>query len=193
MIRPKQPLQSFTFSNRPDHGRTDIVFVVKDGTIGAGTLSDAPKVVSGSRGGVALVAGGLKLVEPGLEGDRTPDEDRDDETDDEEGTVTRVHRFQLHPSRVSTILAEASTSRAASPAPSSLLKGIQPSHTHDQAEVRSRGTLDEAFNWDVWQRSLRNDIGWIMQRRASEGYGLADVNRTPQGHTLSADLCLSCN
>ena len=159
-----------------------MVYVVKDGTIGAGTLGDAPKIASRSRGGVALVAGGLQMVEPGIEGERTPNEDRDENenSDDEEGAVTRFNRFQLHPSRVSTILAEATNSRAPSPAPSSLLKGIQPSHTLDQAEVFPREPSDETFSWDAWQRALRNDIGWIMPRRAKEGYGLSDVSRGPE-------------
>ena len=188
VIRPKQHLQSYTLSNSIHSFRSDVFFVLKDGSLNVGSLVNAPKIASGARGDVTIVSTAMTAIDSRRAGDVSPLTEST-ESDDEHGTITRANPFQLQPARVSTILAEAQNSRSASPAPSSLLKGVRRDATpgHED-EPRATGVPSGHLDWISWQRVLGAEISLTMQRRAAEGYGVANVS-------LPADLSSSssCN
>ncbi|ORX34788.1 hypothetical protein BD324DRAFT_593880 [Kockovaella imperatae] len=175
VIRAKQNLQSFTFSQSSDKHRPDIFFVLKDGSLNVGSLSSAPKVASGARGDMAIVSKDAIVVDPRISTDAASDEQSLD-SEDEGGTITRANPFQLQPARVSTILAEAQSSRPVSPAPSTLLRGMRRGPPLDPEDGIHRDLMrSEHLDWRSWQRLLRSEMGRIMQRRAAEGYGVSNL------------------
>lgn len=156
------------------------MFVVKDGTIGIGSVAPSPSLASGSRGGVAIAGSALSVIDPDTE-DPNLDQAEDaasDQSDVEEEDMTRSNRFQLNPSRVNDILAEAERSRSGSP--SSSVYGGPRKLRKPGREVAIR-LSDEprdgaVLTWDGWKRSLRADMGCVMRRRAEEGYNLSNVS-----------------
>jgi hypothetical protein len=181
VVKPKHNLHSFAFSNAEDKRRSDVLFVVKDGTIGIGPVAPVPSLASGSRGGVAVAGSGLSILDPDSAEAHSEMEDPEDEASDNEDDFVRSNRFQLNPARVNDILAEASRSRTGSPngsvfgsKPGTLRKPGREISVRMSDDVREGGDL----GWDGWRRALRADMGCVMRRRAEEGYGLENVSTT---------------
>jgi len=113
------------------------------------------------------------------------DDDKDEDgadhasnSSDGESSI-RANCFQLPPVRVSDLLAEASATRSRSISPSS--SGPRPVRKREE-RVLSR--VKEEKGWkedgadighDGLGKVLRGDVGYVMRKRAEEGYGLNDV------------------
>lgn len=178
VVKPKHNLHSFAFSNGEDKRRSDVLFVVKDGTIGIGPVAPTPMLASSSRGGVAVAGSGLNILDPDSAESNLGVEDPEEEASDNEDDFVRS-RFQLNPSRVNDILAEASRSRTGSPngsvfgsRPGTLRKPGREISVRMSDDAREGGEL----GWDGWRRALGADMGCVMRRRAEEGYGLENVS-----------------
>lgn len=158
------------------------MFVVKDGTIGIGPVAPSPLIAWSSRGDTAIAGSALQIIDPDSE-DRfsalLDAVDQDDQSDAEDEELTRSNRFQLNPSRVNDILAEAERSRSGSPA-GSIYGGVRPSKIRQagrEITVRMSDDVRDGANlgWDGWRRVLQADMGCVMRRRAEEGYGMGNV------------------
>jgi len=179
VVKPKHALHSFAFSNSTDKHRSDVLFVVKDGTIGIGPIASRPVLASGTRGDTVIAASALSILDPDTEetGSENQAGDDDDQSDEEEEDFIRSNRFQLHPARVNDILAEASRSRTGSPG-SSIYAGKNTGKVRREIAVRMMEDLTDTHDlgWNGWKRILKADVGCVMRRRAEEGYGLSNVS-----------------
>ena len=183
-----------------------MLFVVRDGSIGIGPLTPPSYTASGSRGDVALASSSLSVLDPDAEVPNSQQNDfykdvadiDEDDDDDDDADIPRSNRFQLHPARVTDILAEASRSRNASPS-NSVLRGLKPGKPHKagrQVSVRIPGDPrdDGELGWEGWRRVLSLDVGCVMRRRAEEGYGLSNVSGRRSRQLMSvASQCRYCN
>ncbi|TXT16066.1 hypothetical protein VHUM_00569 [Vanrija humicola] len=184
VVKPKLNLQSFVFAPPKSPAVRDVVFVVKDGTIGAGPVGSAPSIASSAHAELAVSASSLFVLDPNVPsrtrastpGTRSPrsrshsrPQSRDPMTDDR-----RKNRFQLPPERVSALLAaERARSRDASPSGNGRARREDLAFEELDGEGDDYG--DEVSGPDGFRRALRHDIAWIMKRRAEEGYGFSDL------------------
>jgi len=180
VVKPKHALHSFAFSNSIDKRCSDVLFVVKDGTIGIGPIASRPLLASGTRGDTVIAASSLSILDPDAEDtDRNNiAQDEEDRSDDEDEEFLRSNRFQLHPARVNDILAEASRSRTGSPG-SSIYAGRNTGKVRREIAVRMTEDIRDTHDlgWEGWKRVLKADVGCVMRRRAEEGYGLGNVRQ----------------
>jgi len=114
---------------------------------------------------------------------------------------TRKNRFQLAPERVTELLVaerENVRSRSASPG---LIRGHGsrrniPSLLDEPEESIDFDYGEEIRNIDGFRFVQRNDIAFVMRRRAEEGYGLKDVSRLERKLQLltltAAPQCCHC-
>ncbi|WOO76939.1 SEH-associated protein 4 [Vanrija pseudolonga] len=185
VVKPKLNLQSFVFAPPTSPAVRDVVFVVKDGTIGAGPVGLAPSIASSARAELAVSASSLFILDPNVPsrtrastpGTRSPrsrshsrPQSRDPMTDDR-----RKNRFQLPPERVSALLAaERARSRDASPSGIGRT-GRREGLDFEELDGEDEDYGDEVSGPDGFRRTLRHDIAFIMKRRVEEGYGLDNL------------------
>lgn len=94
---------------------------------------------------------------------------------------TRKNRFQLAPERVSALLHAEKEVRSRSASPG-LIRGHSRRSLPTLADAREDSESDD-FDWgeeatsaDGFRRIFKNDIAYVMRRRAEEGYGLNNVS-----------------
>ncbi|WWD08951.1 hypothetical protein V865_007066 [Kwoniella europaea PYCC6329] len=196
IVKPRQNLHSFTFAPS-EEGQGDVMFVLKDGTIGIGPIGTAPVFASGPQGDVAICAPSLRVLNPDeISESSTPNQPESPTTPlppsrpepEEPEPIHRANRFQLAPERVTQLIAE--RSRSSSPVPTPLLGSTTPgldrtpfgsiSGLREWYEgTKKRDLVDDneqlIGGWEGWRRTLGSDVGVVMRRRAMEGYGLDDL------------------
>ncbi|GMK59926.1 hypothetical protein CspeluHIS016_0901430 [Cutaneotrichosporon spelunceum] len=181
VVKPKQQMLSFTFAP-PNESRRDVVFVVKDGTIGVGPLPEAPNLAFGANADLVIATRGLVSVDPEVWGQtrapspalptspRPPSERRASHTDER-----RINRFQLAPERVSALLSQQREQRLRDESPGLVRRHGSRRSLHtmvDEEEIDDYEFGEEITDPDGLRRVLRHDPAFIMRRRAEEGYGL---------------------
>ncbi|BEI89570.1 uncharacterized protein CcaverHIS019_0209320 [Cutaneotrichosporon cavernicola] len=181
VVKPKQQMLSFTFAP-PTKSRRDVVFVVKDGTIGVGPLPAAPVLAFGSHADLVVATTEVSSVDPEVSGlTRVPSpaapasptraSDRRSLHMDER----RINRFQLAPERVSALLSEQWEQRSRKDLPGLVRRhGSRRSLAAmvDEDEMDEYEFGEEITGPDGLRRVLRHDAAFIMRRRAEEGYGV---------------------
>ncbi|WVF65929.1 hypothetical protein IAT40_000667 [Kwoniella sp. CBS 6097] len=189
IVKPKQNLHSFAFAYS-DKGEGDVMFVLRDGTIGVGPISSAPIFASGPQGDVAICTPSIRVLDPDL----IPDSDQPEQPPspksppptarsdllEENDNAYRANRFQLAPERVTQLIAE--RSRSASPAFGTPVSGMTPFGSvnglrewYETKEKLVDSNEELIGGWEGWRRANGNDVGVVMRRRALEGYGLDDL------------------
>ncbi|WRT63824.1 uncharacterized protein IL334_000749 [Kwoniella shivajii] len=195
IVTPRQNLHSFTFAPS-DKGQGDVMFVLKDGTVGIGPISTAPVLAGGPQGDVAICTPLLRILDP----DDIPEPSTEVSISpttalptprpelEEPEPIHRANRFQLAPERITQLIAE--RSRSASPVPIHLqgtgtpasektpfgsISGLR--EWYDGPKKRELVDVNEHLigGWEGWRRTLGSDVGAVMRRRALEGYGLDDL------------------
>ena len=106
---------------------------------------------------------------------------RDDSSISSDSESTRMNRFQLSPAQASVLLAEAIPNRSRSISPTgSQVRAI----AVERREVRVMDRVKEDEGWtedgvelslEELGKVLRGDVGYVMRKRAEEGYGLENV------------------
>nr|XP_018266712.1 uncharacterized protein I303_00687 [Kwoniella dejecticola CBS 10117]OBR88870.1 hypothetical protein I303_00687 [Kwoniella dejecticola CBS 10117] len=198
IVKPRQNLHSFSFAPS-QKGQGDVMFVLKDGTIGIGPIGAAPVFATGPQGDLAILTPSLRNLNP----DEIPPPSTESETPqspttkrterertdiEEPEPIHRANRFQLAPERVTQLIAE--RSRSNSPTPFPLHGAVTPASErtpygsisglrewYDSKQKRDLVDDDEQLlgGWEGWRRTLGSDVGVVMRRRAMEGYGLDDL------------------
>ena len=195
-------MQSFAI----DKKNGEVLFVVKDGTIGVGPITWASVVchhlvlintrspdqlTSGVRGDVTICSTELRTFNPNTgspEGKRSrQDSNNDDLAHDSSSQSSdvesiRTNRFQLPPTRLSDLVNESRASRSRS------LSRTAPGSQHKDGKPHISGPVGEDGEWredgmdfgpDGLRKVLRDDVLYIMRRRAEEGYGVVNVSFSP--------------
>ncbi|WWC85838.1 uncharacterized protein L201_000705 [Kwoniella dendrophila CBS 6074] len=195
IVKPRSNLHSFTFAPSQT-GQGDVMFVLKDGTIGIGPIGTAPIFAGGPQGDVAICAPSLRVLNPDeIPEDSSPDNKEPSKSpipatrpeQEELEVIHRANRFQLAPERVTQLIAE--RSRSSSPMPPHILGTATPASEktpygsisglrewYEGTKKRDLVDDDEQLigGWEGWRRTLGSDVGAVMRRRAMEGYGLDD-------------------
>ncbi|RXK40773.1 hypothetical protein M231_02025 [Tremella mesenterica] len=191
IIPPKGNLNSFAFTYE-DTTPTDVLYVLKEGTLGIGPVGGTPIISSSAQGALGLTTRKtLRVVDPHSNAGQPEEEPeisparRDSEESADFEDYKRSNRFQLAPEGVARLLAEAadrSASRASSPGRSSLLRSTQPASprelTFGGGSVGGEvvGRHEEILGgYDGLRKVLKGDVMWTMRRRAAQGYGLQDL------------------
>nr|XP_031857269.1 uncharacterized protein CI109_007324 [Kwoniella shandongensis]KAA5524341.1 hypothetical protein CI109_007324 [Kwoniella shandongensis] len=195
IVKPRPNLHSFAFASGKG-GDGDVMFVLKDGTIGIGPIGSAPVVRSGPRGDIAVATPSIRILDPDVplekaQGETTHDQEHTrpptptEHVPDDFDASHRANRFQLAPERVAKLIAE--RSRSASPAPGakatsanammrSFMGGERKWYEEGANAERLVDEREELIGgWEGWRRVLGSDVGVVMRRRAMEGYGLSDL------------------
>ncbi|ORY34245.1 hypothetical protein BCR39DRAFT_517213 [Naematelia encephala] len=184
LVKPKQPLHAFSLAPPSSPSNGDVLFVVRDGTIGIGPITSSQALASSARGDMSI-SSPLRIY------DASHDDihliETDDELPPEDGELEdspRQNRFQLPPSRVASILHDARSSRSQSPSSfATALRGTSAVRDTGHVESRGRQTVNEDLMHEAdgelalagLGRTLGTDVGVVMRRRAEEGYGLSDM------------------
>nr|XP_019014511.1 uncharacterized protein I206_00593 [Kwoniella pini CBS 10737]OCF53292.1 hypothetical protein I206_00593 [Kwoniella pini CBS 10737] len=193
IVKPRQNLHSFSFASS-EKGQGDVMFVLKDGTVGIGPIGTAPVFATGPQGDLAIVTPSMKVLNP----DEIPASSPEPETPvspavkrpetEELEPIHRANRFQLAPERVTQLIAERSRSNSpipyhsngfATPATEQTPYGSTsgPREWYDSKQKQDLIDDEEQLmgGWEGWKRTLGSDVGVVMRRRALEGYGLDDL------------------